>query len=207
MIIAGIKALHKKTGSSRQALEKYIEENYPERQDSKRWIRITLNKLTQSGEIEKVRASYKLPPKNPPAATTKRTAKRKAATRPTPKPKSKPTKVARAPKKTKTTRAKKAPATTPATSTTASTTSGVVAAESSGKPHWQYFHGTWQNYDPEGSDLVETQYQEWLNNNQMFDVRSVKSGTWEYNVDFRKMVQINIQHASHTERKIRRYVQ
>jgi len=198
MIIEGIKSLHKKNGSSRQALERYIEENYPQRPDSKKWIRLTLGKLTKLGQIQKFRASYKLPPKNSTGVQKRSRSTKKRVTPKT--PKMKPTKVAKAPKKS----AKKAAAL--AVVGEVSLTSNATAAESSGKPQWQYQHNGWQNYDPEASDLVEVQYQEWLGNNQMFDVRSVKSGTWEYNVDFRRMVQTNIQHASHTERKIRRLV-
>ncbi len=36
------------------------------------------------------------------------------------------------------------------------------------------------------------------------DVRAVKSGQWEYLVDFMGMKQTNIQHENHTQRDIRR---
>lgn len=186
MIIEGIKSIHKKS-VSRQAIEKYIEEHFPKRIDAKTWIRRTLTRLLHEGKIQKVKASYKITPKR--ATKTKTSSTKKAVKAPK-------TKLPKAPRKT----SKKAPAIT--TAPTIST-----AAESTGKPIWQYMHNGWQNYDAEASDLVEVQYQEWLNNNQMFDVRSVKSGNFEYNVDFRRMVQTNIQHPAHTEREIRRTIQ
>jgi hypothetical protein len=35
-------------------------------------------------------------------------------------------------------------------------------------------------------------------------VRAVKSGQWQYEIDFRVMTQTNIQHEDHTKRRIRR---
>lgn len=199
MIVEGIKAMRKKNGSSRQAIEKYVEENYPQRPDSKKWVRITLQKLTKDGIIEKNRASYKLPPKNKTVVATPA----KPATPSKPKAVKKAPRVAKA-KKTKTTKATKK---TAATVSKTSVDSSVPVETSPPKPIWQFNHNGWKNYAPDASDLVEVQYQEWLQNNQMFDVRSVKSGTWEYNVDFRRMVQINIQHPDHTERQIRRHIE
>jgi len=69
---------------------------------------------------------------------------------------------------------------------------------------WQYQHGTWKNYDTEASDTVEEVYQGYLANKGDTDVRAVKSGQWEYQVDFMAMKQTNIQHDSHTVRNIRR---
>jgi hypothetical protein len=79
--------------------------------------------------------------------------------------------------------------------------------ESSGKLvwAWQYWDNGWYNYDKEASNLVEATYQEYLKNPGITDVRSVKSGQWTYQVDFRQMTQINIEHENHTSRKIRRY--
>jgi len=54
------------------------------------------------------------------------------------------------------------------------------------------------------SDVVEATYQEYLKNPGITDVRAIKSGQWNYMVDFRQMQQQNIQHENHTVRKIRR---
>jgi len=51
---------------------------------------------------------------------------------------------------------------------------------------------------------VEDVYQNYLSNRGDTDVRAVKSGQWEYQVDFMAMKQTNIQHDNHTVRNIRR---
>jgi len=69
---------------------------------------------------------------------------------------------------------------------------------------WQFFDGVWKNYEGEASDVVEDVYQKYLANRGDTDVRAVKSGQWEYMVDFMAMKQTNIQHENHTVRNIRR---
>jgi len=69
---------------------------------------------------------------------------------------------------------------------------------------WQYYDTVWKNYDVKASDVVEDVYQKYLENRGDTDVRAVKSGQWEYMVDFMAMKQTNIQHANHTVRNIRR---
>jgi len=69
---------------------------------------------------------------------------------------------------------------------------------------WQYYDNGFHNYDPEASAIVEGVYQEYKTSPYTTDVRSVKSGQWNYLVDFREMTQQNVQHESHTKRKIRR---
>eukprot|EP00029_Vermamoeba_vermiformis_P012276 TRINITY_DN708_c0_g1_i1.p1 TRINITY_DN708_c0_g1~~TRINITY_DN708_c0_g1_i1.p1 ORF type:complete len:717 (-),score=278.23 TRINITY_DN708_c0_g1_i1:40-2016(-) len=69
---------------------------------------------------------------------------------------------------------------------------------------WQYNHNGWFNYDNAASDVVEATYQEYLRNPGVTDVRSIQSGSWMYQVDFRQMTQQNIQHENHTIRQIRR---
>jgi len=69
---------------------------------------------------------------------------------------------------------------------------------------WQYQDGTWKNYDVEAANTVEEVYQGYLANRGDTDVRAVKSGQWEYMVDFMAMKQTNIQHDNHTVRNIRR---
>jgi len=69
---------------------------------------------------------------------------------------------------------------------------------------WQYHDGSWKNYQTASSDVCEEVYQKYLLNKGETDVRAVKSGQWEYMVDFVAMKQTNIQHEQHTVRDIRR---
>jgi len=70
---------------------------------------------------------------------------------------------------------------------------------------WEYKErDNWFPYAPEASDIVEAAYQDYLNDPNQVDVRSVKSGMWAYQVDFTNMTQTNIQHENHTVRDIRR---
>jgi len=90
--------------------------------------------------------------------------------------------------------------------TVSSTASTPVATASSGDLVWvwQYYDSGFKNYDPTASDMVEGVYQEYLRSPYTCDVRSVQSGQWQYEIDFRIMTQRNIQHESHTTRRIRR---
>jgi hypothetical protein len=72
------------------------------------------------------------------------------------------------------------------------------------EPHWEYFDRSWRPYVKDASDVVEAAFQEYLRDPGMLDVRSVKSGSWAYQVDFVNMKQTNIEHANHTVRDIRR---
>jgi len=78
------------------------------------------------------------------------------------------------------------------------------SGEGSGVPHWQYFDGGWKKYDRAANDLVEAAYQDYVKDPTNFDVRAVKSGHWQYQVDFVNNKQTNIQHEAHTVRNIRR---
>lgn len=69
---------------------------------------------------------------------------------------------------------------------------------------WQYEDNGWRDYDREASEEVERCYQTYLNCPGQFDVRSIQSGTWHYQVDFPQMIQTNIRHENHTRRAIRR---
>ena len=72
---------------------------------------------------------------------------------------------------------------------------------------WQYQDGGWHDYDPRGSDEVEQTYQLYEKEKatgRIIDVRSVRSGAWEYQVDFRQFTQQNVRHEAHTVRAIRR---
>lgn len=79
----------------------------------------------------------------------------------------------------------------------------VPSAPGESVPQWQYEHDGWRNYDKAASDVVEAAYQEWRKN-PYTDVRAIKSGEWQYTVDFNTMMQQNIVHSSHTSRAIRR---
>lgn len=70
---------------------------------------------------------------------------------------------------------------------------------------WQYQEGDqWKDYDINASDVVEAAYQGYIKNPGMCDVRAVKSGQWQYQVDFLNNKQTNIQHENHKVRSIRR---
>ncbi|KAK5583609.1 hypothetical protein RB653_005207 [Dictyostelium firmibasis] len=71
------------------------------------------------------------------------------------------------------------------------------------EPVWQYSHGSWLDFDTDASKIVEEAYQEWLTN-PFTDVRSVKSGNWAYQINFKENQQTNIQHHDHKVRDIRR---
>jgi len=62
----------------------------------------------------------------------------------------------------------------------------------------------WYDYDEEASDVVEDEWQKYIVNRGMNDVRAVKSGEWEYMVDFINWKQTNIIHQNHRERPVRR---
>lgn len=72
---------------------------------------------------------------------------------------------------------------------------------------WQYQHAGWHDYDPRAGEEVERTYQTYLKEaatGRVIDVRAVRSGSWEYQIDFRQYTQQNIQHEAHTVRSIRR---
>lgn len=80
---------------------------------------------------------------------------------------------------------------------------------------WQYYDNnnfqtiikssdSWYDYTPQASDIVEDEWQRYIVNRGMNDVRAVKSGEWEYMVDFTGWKQTNIRHHDHKVRKIRR---
>jgi hypothetical protein len=68
---------------------------------------------------------------------------------------------------------------------------------------WQYKHGGWHNYDEEANKMVEAIYQSWVSDPSV-DIRTVKSGHWNYMIDFNTMKQTNIEHEAHTSRDLRR---
>ena len=70
---------------------------------------------------------------------------------------------------------------------------------------WQYVadHGKWSDYTPAASKELERAYASWIVSPHI-DVRSVKSGDWEYMVDFNLSQQTNVKHPNHKIRKIQR---
>jgi len=80
--------------------------------------------------------------------------------------------------------------------------------------NWQYYDNYkdtinispdgFYDYNPEASDIVETAWQKYITHRGLNDVRLVKSGEWEYMVDFMNWEQWNIIHSAHTKRNIRR---
>eukprot|EP01114_Cavostelium_apophysatum_P014064 TRINITY_DN3546_c0_g1_i4.p1 TRINITY_DN3546_c0_g1~~TRINITY_DN3546_c0_g1_i4.p1 ORF type:complete len:247 (-),score=57.76 TRINITY_DN3546_c0_g1_i4:84-824(-) len=102
---------------------------------------------------------------------------------------------------------KKKQARAPSKSDTGSKQPKVASVSGSKHPYvWQYLENdhTWQNYDTAASDLVEEIFLKYLGNKGDTDVRAVKSGQWEYMVDFIALKQTNIQHENHRIRNIRR---
>jgi len=93
----------------------------------------------------------------------------------------------------------------------AKTVTGASASSTSGNSTelvwvWQFLEndGLYYNYESGASNVVEEVYQSYVKSPGATDVRSVKSGQWNYMVDFRAMTQQNVQHEAHTTRKIRR---
>lgn len=72
---------------------------------------------------------------------------------------------------------------------------------------WQYKNSRegWSNYNKKASKFLESVYAGYKANRGDCDVRAVKSGSWEYQVDFLAMMQTNTQDPSHKIRKIRRH--
>lgn len=86
-----------------------------------------------------------------------------------------------------------------------SATAAKLAEKGSLTHKWQYLddNGRWSDYAPAASVEVEKMYANWMVNPHI-DVRCVKSGDWEYMVDFNAMQQQNIKHQNHRIRKVNR---
>ena len=80
---------------------------------------------------------------------------------------------------------------------------------------WQYYDNSnqnaivksidgWYDYDRKASDIIEEEWQKYIKNRAMCDVRAVKSGRYTYQVDFINWTQQNLDHNAHTKRIIRR---
>jgi len=68
---------------------------------------------------------------------------------------------------------------------------------------WQYNHGKWHDFDQEANKIVEGIYQAFLADPHV-DINAIKSGHYQYMIDFNAMKQTNIEHEAHTVRDIRR---
>ena len=86
-----------------------------------------------------------------------------------------------------------------------STAADVLFRRGSQTHKWQFQKDdhSWGDYDADASRAVELAHSSWLINPHI-DVRCVKSGDWEYMVDFNMMQQQNVKHPSHKQRKIQR---
>merc|ERR1712121_83465 len=85
MITAAVKALKDRTGSSRQAILKYIVANYKvDEKKAATQVRLSLKRLAASGALRMAKEKgkgagcYKIPDKNAPAAAAKKPAAKKA---------------------------------------------------------------------------------------------------------------------------------
>lgn len=185
---------HYLRGTSQQKIAKYILENYPIKDEAvfKRYLRATLRKAVEEGRLTKPRPhSYCL------SSSEKKALKS-------------PKKTTRSSSRSNTGRSK-ASSKKSTTNRSSSKAKKINISSSRNKNEessekvwvWQYYHDGWQNYYPNASKEVEKVYQLYQKE-KINDVRPVRSGTWEYLVDFTNFKQTNVQHPAHTERKIRR---
>jgi hypothetical protein len=86
-----------------------------------------------------------------------------------------------------------------------SATAAKLAEKGSLTHKWQYLNDVnkWADYAPAASVEVEKMYANWLVNPHV-DVRCVRSGDWEYMVDFNAGQQQNITHKNHRIRQVQR---
>jgi len=234
MIAKALVALNERSGSSGTAVAKHVESNYAAHlPDSFRiFLRRALKKAVDEGLLRHEGARYRLSTKGKyklGIKRKKRTLKKKTTTKKrsaspkrtttTKKKKKKQTKKSdssdgKKKKKGTAAKSKKAKATSSSKKSSGKSARGESSRKTGGGSKttpsgfsfvWQYQEGsTWQAYDLNASDLVEKAYQDYLKNPGMCDVRAVKSGQWQYQVDFLNNKQTNIQHENHTVRSIRR---
>jgi len=223
MIKKCIKEHKERKGTTRQAIQKYIFSNYG--QVNLPALKRALVKAVEEKKLKSAHAGrYSLTPKERKPKTAKKTRKvkkykkkekkDKKTTKKTKKTEStKKSKKDKSPKTAKRAAAPKAKASATTSSrvskpktATASTQTAATSSQSTGDLvwAWQYYDGGFHNYDENATDTVEGVYQEYLRSPYTCDVRAVKSGQWQYEIDFRLMTQRNIQHENHTTRRIRR---
>jgi len=209
MINKAIESIGHRSGSNIVAISHYIENNYPVKENYKRYLKAAIKRAVGTGELVKNGAMYrvkKVPPKR--KRVTKKTVEGEAAAK-KPRVKKATTESAASPKKrkadAKVDKVKK-PRKTAETSEAPSAITDAPKKPVGLKSDyiWQYLDGHWKNYDVEASNTVEDTYLKYKEDRGETDVRAVKSGSWEYQVDFAAMKQINIQHENHTTRDIRR---
>jgi len=225
MISKAITSIGHRSGSNLVAISHYIEKNYPVKENYKRYLKAAIKRAVDGGEIVKNGAMYRVKTsakkrttkrvkKTTEGETAKKPRAKKSTEKSTEKAKASPKKRARKAdaesevvEKVKKPR-KNAKSAEQTARTAEDTTSEIVGPK---KPVglksdyiWQYEEGTWRNYYTEASNVVEDVYQDYLSNRGTTDVRAVRSGDFEYQVDFAAMKQTNITHANHTTRNIRR---
>jgi len=217
-----------------QALKKWVLAKYPtvEEKSANRYLRAALKKGVAADLLKQTKGSFKLSTKGKDGGdetkSKKKSPKKKNADSPKKKkaakdgeekpkkarkPKAPKEKSESGPKKTIKKKAPRVveapvfPVLKKALSRTSSNSSKPLVNVPGAKYEniWQYKEGqNWKSYDEKASDVVEEVYQKYLANKGDTDVRAVKSGQWEYQVDFSAMKQTNIQHENHTTRDIRR---
>jgi len=226
MILRAINDIGKRGGSSAVAIANYLKTNYPVPGNVSRYLRVALRKAIDSGSIIKASLrTYRIKPhhgaeptsrkrKRSRSTSAKRTTSPKKASPKKASPRKKATsKVVALKKKTK--KARTASSSSPSTSSSPASSGEPLVSPSKapvvskpiglkGDYLWQYDHNGWKNYEATASNVVEDVYQNYLSNRGDTDVRAVKSGQWEYLVDFMALKQTNIQHEAHTTRNIRR---
>jgi len=216
-------------GSSLQAIKKWIVARYPVPENCSRYILIALKRgarperklfsHTTSNARWNVSTSAKAPrrktkkPKGSKAKASKKvSSKKKVSTKKASKVVVKKSAKKAAPAKAAE-KKKKAPKAAPEKAKAVRVPAGPVVEFPVARGNaalkdfvWQYQDdaGKFKNYDGEASDIVEGCYEEYIKNPNMMDVRAVKSGDWQYQVDFINLKQTNIQHANHKVRNIRR---
>lgn len=203
-------------GTSAQFISKYIQERYetPDDQVVRRYISKRLKEMQEENEVAMIRRSYRLTVKGRKlikgaSKKTKKAVKavRKAVKNAT-KRKITKGKTAKNSKTAKTAKTAKRAKTPKKSSRVRKSNSSEINNESSTNLNpeyiWQFYDNGFFNYDFKASEAVEDEYQKYLQSPGSFDVRSVKSGMFNYFIDFRQFTQQNIDHPNHTVRKIRR---
>jgi len=201
--------------TSLAAIASFITNTFTVPEAFRRFLRNALKRLEENKTLIKVRASYKLSKaKKKRSSRSKSPAKKRGAEKEVnakPEKKQRKRKVAEGKEEEEEEVVEEEEAAKAPKKKRAPSKKKVVEAEKPEDPSgykydhfWQYDDHGWKNYDPTASDVVEEVYQNYLSNRGDTDVRAVKSGHWEYMVDFLAMKQTNIQHESHTVRNIRR---
>jgi len=205
-------------GIGYKSITYYIDENYPVKKNFSRYVRHALNTGLESGIFQLAPiAKYRLSPKGrnalkkQPLKKLKKTATKKVATQSNPKKRKSPTSSSDSTPKKKPRSSSKKEKTKKSTlekkKKQPKKRSDVLPKEKSKFSHiWQFKENNnlWGNYDLKASDQLEEVYLAYLENREGTDIRTVKSGQWEYEVDFKTLQQTNIQHPSRTVRSIRR---